>query len=188
MSYKEITPNTRNLAKQILALGVNRVRFEIPLRPMSRIFGSFGIVSCDDPETPNICYIDESRYPISDNYKILLRAFDDRFGYDSYYISDLESLIRHDEDINIKMFYTSEDDEPPAPWASIRQVPMNEIVILGKFHNGAWADYPWKWNGTDDRFPENILFKPTKAQYFLTASEDKIAEYHLIDKAFGETA
>lgn len=41
------------------------------------------------------CYVDESRYKLSENYKVTLRAIDqDRFSYRDYYIEDFESLLQ----------------------------------------------------------------------------------------------
>lgn len=45
-------------------------------------------------ETWTECKIDESRYKVSDGYKITLRSIDPMFTYDHYYQSDFMSLMK----------------------------------------------------------------------------------------------
>ena len=47
-----------------------------------------------DKETWTECKIDESRYKVSDGYKITLRSIDPMFTYNHYYQSDFMSLMK----------------------------------------------------------------------------------------------
>lgn len=53
----------------------------------------FGFCLTSDKCTWTECRIDESRYKISDEYKITLRSLDPAFTYEHYYQSDFMSLV-----------------------------------------------------------------------------------------------
>ena len=85
-------PMLSDLTKDILARGVENVRFKILMRPL-RIYGPIVITSSQDEEVMVECVIDESRYKVRENYKIGLKSLDPRFGSESFYICDLEGLM-----------------------------------------------------------------------------------------------
>lgn len=91
-----------DLTKSILAAGVENVLFMVPMRPLrSALFGLFRFTSSEDPEVTVPARITEERYEIADNYKIQVEATWELFGRESFYISDLQSMIR---DGRIQMF------------------------------------------------------------------------------------
>jgi len=87
-----------NIVELVKEYGVKNLLFYVPMRPFE--FAGFipGIALTSSSSTPEqivACRIDESRYTVSDNYKITLRAEDERrFGRTHYYISDLQAHFR----------------------------------------------------------------------------------------------
>jgi hypothetical protein len=80
--------------RDLAQCGVNNLRFIVP---MSRLRGGFlGITYrlSGDPLYITECTVDESRYKIEQGYKITLRARDPLFGTETFYQSDLESMIK----------------------------------------------------------------------------------------------
>jgi hypothetical protein len=85
-----------DLCQTILKEGVENIILNCPLNPISMIVEEMGICLCDGGKyIYTDCVIDEKRYKISDHYKLGVRALEEnKFGTDSYYISDLFSLIK----------------------------------------------------------------------------------------------
>lgn len=73
--------------------GKDNLVFFVPMRPLRTAFGLFKYTSSSDDETMVLCKIVEERYKLQDNYKIELNSRDPRFGKESFYITDLNSLI-----------------------------------------------------------------------------------------------
>jgi hypothetical protein len=92
-----------DLVKLVAEYGVKNLRFFIPMQKLQfgglipRIAFKVG----GDPTFVTECYIDEELYKVEDNYKITLRAMDLIFGRESYYISDLESLLKCEPDYRV---------------------------------------------------------------------------------------
>ena len=70
-----------------------RVFMELPALQYAGIIPGIAFVTSDSPVSMQECVIDESFYQVADNYKITFRALDPMFGKETYYISDLESII-----------------------------------------------------------------------------------------------
>lgn len=79
----------------ILKHGIENVTFEVSMRPLQYIplVGMAFTSSSDEPQQVT-AIIDESRYKVSDGYKITLKAIQEGFGRIHYYQSDLESIIK----------------------------------------------------------------------------------------------
>lgn len=72
---------------------VENLRFIIPLSPLRGFLG-MAYRSSNDSEFLFECSVDESRYRVKDGYKITLKATDPHYGSETFYQSDLESMIR----------------------------------------------------------------------------------------------
>lgn len=89
--------------------GVKNVVVTIPMLPLRYTNFIPGIALTSSTDEPILVAgsIDESRYRVSENYKITLTSNDDRCGKQHYYVCDLDNMIRnHDE---IRVFYLHED-------------------------------------------------------------------------------
>lgn len=95
------------ISSLIQEYGVKNLRFFIPMRPLEFVGVIPGIAFKSNSTDEEIveCEIDESRYKISENYKITLKAIEDPttttklFGREHYYVMDLNSLLRRDPDM-----------------------------------------------------------------------------------------
>lgn len=85
-----------DIVKLAKEYGVKNLVFYVPMQPLeyAGIIPGIAFKCSGTPEEIVLCRVDESRYTVSDNYKITLRAEDKRFGREHYYISDLESNFR----------------------------------------------------------------------------------------------
>ena len=83
-----------NLKEKIENAGIDNCMFLVPMRPVRTYFSLISLTSSSDPEIIVPAKITEERYKLKDNYKITLKSVYDGFGYDHFYISDLESLIK----------------------------------------------------------------------------------------------
>lgn len=83
--------------------GVNNLRFFIPLSRLEHagIIPGIAFRSHSAPQDTVECVIDESRYRVSEDYKITLRACDPAYGREHYYISDLNSILREREEFRV---------------------------------------------------------------------------------------
>lgn len=83
--------------------GVNNLRFFIPLSRLELVGIIPGIAfrNLNSPQDIVECVIDESRYPVSEDYKITLRACNPAYGQEHYYISDLNSILREREEFRV---------------------------------------------------------------------------------------
>jgi hypothetical protein len=87
-----------NLKKLAAEYGVANLAFFIPMSRLQHvgIIPGFAFRSSDSPVQRTECRIDESRYTVADGYKITLAAVDPMFGKDSFYQSDLQSIMEGD--------------------------------------------------------------------------------------------
>lgn len=87
-----------NLKKLAAEYGAANLAFFIPMSRLQHVGIIPGIAfrSSNSPLQRTECKVDESRYPVADGYKITLAAVDPMFGKDSYYQSDLESIMEGD--------------------------------------------------------------------------------------------
>jgi hypothetical protein len=81
------------LLQYIMNQGIENVRFMVPMRPVTD-YGFVKLTSSSDEPVVVECRIDESQYKVEDGYKVTLKAIDERFGYDHFYVLDLVSLIQ----------------------------------------------------------------------------------------------
>lgn len=81
-----------DLAKEY---GAANLRFFIPMTrlEMAGIIPGIAFKSSNSPVSTQECVVDEGRYKVDENYKITLRAINPSYGIDSYYQSDLETLL-----------------------------------------------------------------------------------------------
>lgn len=82
-----------NLVDIIKKHGVENCLFLVPMRPVRKAF-FFSYTNSSDEEVLVPAKIVESRYKLKDNYKITLASLYESFGEESFYISDLKSLIK----------------------------------------------------------------------------------------------
>jgi len=82
------------MIQQLAALyGIGSIEVMVPLRPVRGIMGFVYTTTADDPVCVP-CSIVEDVYKVSDGYKVTLKAHDPNYGWEHYYQSDLDSLIR----------------------------------------------------------------------------------------------
>lgn len=84
-----------DLTQAILTDGVENVRFECPLNPISVTFDNIAL--CNASEHINVlCKISEKRYKVGKNYKITVIPVDENIlvGAKDYYIGDMIGLIQ----------------------------------------------------------------------------------------------
>lgn len=83
--------------------GIPNLMFRIPMERIQESgISGIGFISNDPDKTENVnVYINQSTHKVADNYKITLDAENSRFGKATFYISDLESLLRNNSDYSI---------------------------------------------------------------------------------------
>ena len=94
----------KTLKELIKEYSVENIYFLIKMKPIRTYFGLISFTSSDDPDIPMLCSIDESKYKVSDNYKITLKSVEQIkgiVGREHFYISDLESMIRFNDEIKV---------------------------------------------------------------------------------------
>lgn len=94
----------KRLIEIINEYGVENIYFLIKMKPIITYFGLISLTSSSDPDIPMLCSIDESKHKVSDNYKITLKSVEQikgLVGREHYYISDLESMIRFDNTVQV---------------------------------------------------------------------------------------
>lgn len=86
---------TRNWIKvNIIDKGVNNVRFFAQMERIEAIL-PWGMAMVSSNNTTWVeCKIDESRYKVSEGYKLTLVSLDRNYTYTHYYQSDFESLVK----------------------------------------------------------------------------------------------
>jgi len=101
--------------------GVPNIRVFMPMRPLE--FAGFipGIAfkSNNSPEHIVECMVVERQYKISENYKIELQATNPIFGYERFYISDFEQILRQ-ENSGFKVYILNIDGYQQIPNADFR--------------------------------------------------------------------
>lgn len=97
---KTLINTSDDIYKLIEKFGKDRIKFRVEMNPL-RSFLFFAYKSSSDPLIPVMCGIDESRYKLNDKYKITLKSENERFGSESYYVTDLAQLIQSG---NIRIF------------------------------------------------------------------------------------
>ena len=98
-----------NLVDLVSEYGVKNLVFYVPMRPISYagLIPGIAFKTSNSEECVVECRIDETRYKVSDNYKVTLKCIDERFGKEHYYISDLEQLFdssRENDDGRFRCF------------------------------------------------------------------------------------
>lgn len=94
----------KTLMELINEYGVENIYFLVKMNPIRTVFGLISYTDSSDPEIPMLCNIDETRYKVSDNYKITLKSVEQIkgiVGREHYYISDLQLMIRQG---NVQVF------------------------------------------------------------------------------------
>jgi len=84
--------NKNRLQKVIDKHGIENIMFIFPMKPIRNIL-FISYKSSEDKETIVPCKINESRYKISDGYKITLECIYPGFGKEHLYQTDLMALI-----------------------------------------------------------------------------------------------
>lgn len=84
--------------KLVEEYGAANVRFFLPMSPLEYMGFIPGIAftSSNSPKKIVECTVYEGRYKVADGYKIELKAVDELYGKESWYITDLDSALRHD--------------------------------------------------------------------------------------------
>ncbi len=85
-----------DILKLIEEKGIKNLKFLVKMRPIQSYFGIIHLTSSSDPEILMVCEIVEDRYKVSEGYKLTLQSieqFPKIKGRESYYISDLNSII-----------------------------------------------------------------------------------------------
>jgi hypothetical protein len=117
--------NEIELRAKIHEIGIDKIRFYVPMHPVEHFMGVCAFTSSNTPEYFTECYINEERYKVDDEYKITLHACDPRFSYEHYYQCDLASLITSER------IYIKEDGEYlEGLWYAI---PITKNVFLHSF-------------------------------------------------------
>jgi len=83
----------KDIQNLIQQYGVENLRLMIKMHPLRKAF-FITYTSSNDPLIPVMCKIVEDRYKLKDNYKIEVKSENEAFGKESFYISDLNHLIR----------------------------------------------------------------------------------------------
>jgi hypothetical protein len=96
--------------------GPKNVRFFIPMAPLEYMGVIPGIAfkTSNSPKQIVECEIDERRYKVSENYKIELKAVNELYGRESFYISDLDSIVR-DRDSRFRVYILHGDGYTQIP-------------------------------------------------------------------------
>lgn len=87
-----------DLVKLVAEYGAHNLRFFVPMQKLQMMDIIPGVTFTwpDLPEDVVECVIDETRYKVSDNYKVTFRAIDPVYGREHFYISDFESIACND--------------------------------------------------------------------------------------------
>lgn len=86
-----------DIVKLAEEVGVENLCFLVKMKPIRSVLGLLSYTSSSDPDILMICEIDESRYKVSDSYKITLKSIEQIKGLrgsEHFYICDLQSMIR----------------------------------------------------------------------------------------------
>lgn len=83
-----------SLQEKIKDAGIDNILFLVPMKPVRSLLW-IHYTSSDDEEVLVPAKICESRYKVSEGYKITLKSIYPRFGKESFYISDLTLLIKN---------------------------------------------------------------------------------------------
>ncbi|MCK9574793.1 MAG: hypothetical protein WC979_02940 [Candidatus Pacearchaeota archaeon] len=90
-----------DLTSKILEIGIDKCLFMVPMKPIRTAFGFFPHTSSNDPDYIVPATITESKYKVADDYKITLKATNELFGQQHFYVSDLHHMI---VDNQVEMF------------------------------------------------------------------------------------
>jgi hypothetical protein len=81
------------LRKFILDKGIENIICRVPMRPLQKLLCFTLTHSSTKPVTVD-CVIDETRYKIKDGYKITVRALDESFGSEDFYLMDFARIVK----------------------------------------------------------------------------------------------
>lgn len=87
--------NSEELLNKIEEIGVENIRFIVPMRPIID-YGFVRFTSSSDKPVKVECKINEERFKVKDKYKITLESVEPGFGKDHFYVLDLVQLMRDD--------------------------------------------------------------------------------------------
>jgi len=73
--------------------GVENIYFLLELKPLNNFLG-IKYTTSSDPDILSICRIDESRYKVSEGYKITVKPLHPGIQTRHFYQTDLESMIK----------------------------------------------------------------------------------------------
>lgn len=82
------------LVEDILESGPENVLFMIKMRPLRTYLGLITVTSSNDEPILVPAMIVQGRYKLKDGYKIQLECIYEGFGHETFYISDLTSIIQ----------------------------------------------------------------------------------------------
>jgi hypothetical protein len=89
-----------NLTEIILKHGIENILFMAPVSPLHHFMGIS--YTTNDGKFMMPCVIDEKRYKVSENYKIVLKPVHyPSFATEHYYVDDLKQMIKRGD---IQMF------------------------------------------------------------------------------------
>ena len=82
------------LMKMVEKHGIHNLTFKMKSRPIRHICGLIAYTTSNDKEIEVSCHITEEQYQLSEGYKVTLTPYAPSFSKESFYQSDLISLIR----------------------------------------------------------------------------------------------
>lgn len=82
-----------SLEAAVAEYGAANLLIIFPCRPLRHVLGLFGYTSSNDPEVMLPCKIKETRYAVSEGYKIDLDPMYEGYSCRSHYLSDVNGMI-----------------------------------------------------------------------------------------------
>lgn len=83
-----------NLKELASKHGIENLVFLLKMKPVRTVFGLIAYKSSNDAEVLVPCVVDaSSRYGTDLAYKVTLKAMEEIYGRDTFYVSDLEQII-----------------------------------------------------------------------------------------------
>ena len=82
-----------DLIKTIQKHGIKNCMFLVPMKPLRTYFGIISLTSSSDEDVIVPTIVDETKFKLSENYKITLKSINEGFGQEHFYISDLKKML-----------------------------------------------------------------------------------------------